>query len=303
MAYWKYELGHDLFNYVDINPELDGSDLGQYVFDKNTQNLSQMFSCEGVKVFTGIGYVVTQAIEHLPSELVPGTYHEEYNPNPETGPKKKVYIGKYDLDSYFSSKEFTKYPDCSHIIIVDWNKKSIQIMMDVIKAVPHVFAGKQITFVHGDIKSPITIRTMREISEQDYKMPITGMYVTNIVNTFTPEDIELFSGLSSENVQLRCDVMNNQYEQLIVNTLGDHEPILIHGAQTLSKLRRQGPEKNEKSTFHAPYGGTARKPKSVHRLRKTKLSTPRFTKSFLSSSRLSSSRPSATRKNRRSRTH
>jgi hypothetical protein len=255
MASWKYEeLGHELFKYVDIDPELDGSDYGQYVFDKNTQKLSQMFSCDGVKVFTGIGYVVTQAIEYIPYKLVAGTYHEDYNPDPERGPKKKVYIGKYDLDNYFSSKEFTKYPDCDHIIIMDWNKKAIQMMMDIILAVPQVFEGKQITFVHGDIKSPITIRTMREISEQDYKLPITSIYLTNIMNTFTPEDIELFSGLSSGNVQLRCDIMNNQYDQLVVNTLGEHEPIYITGEERISS-HRQRPEKNKTHTFLSPYGG------------------------------------------------
>jgi hypothetical protein len=228
-ASWNYEeLGDKLFNYIDIDPSLNGSDLGQIVFDKNTQLLSKMFSCEGVKVYTGIGYVVTQAIQYLPSELVPGTYHEEYNRDPATGPKKKVYIGKYNLDDYFSSKEFTKYPDCTHIIIVDWNKKAIQILMDIIEAVPDVFESKKITIVHGDIKSKRTIRTLSEIAERDYKLPITGMYVTNIVDTFTPKDIALFSELSSENVQLRCDTMRIQgFEQMIVNTVGDHKPIYI----------------------------------------------------------------------------
>jgi hypothetical protein len=252
-ADWNYEeLGHELFKYVDIDPSLNGSDLGQIVFDKNTQNLSQMFSCEGVKVFTGIGYIVTQSIKHLPSELVAGTYHEDYNPNPETGPKKKVYLGKYNLDSYFSSKEFIKYPDCNHIIIVDWNKEAIQIMMDVIEAVPHIFTGKQITFVHGDIKSPTTIRIMREIAK-DYKLPITGIYLTNIVDTFTSEDIALFSELSSENVQLRCDTMRPPgFEQMIVNTVGDHEPIYIRN-DVLERASYTPHQRHERRP--SPYGG------------------------------------------------
>ena len=315
-ASWSYkELEHDLFKYVDIDPSLNGSDLGQIVFDKNTQMLSQVFSCEGVKIFTGIGYVVTQAIEHLPSELVPGTYHPEYNPNPATGPKKKIYIGKYKLDDYFSSREFTKYPDCTHIIIVDWNKKSIQMIMDIIESVPHIFAGKHITIVHGDIKSPITIRIMREIAERDYSLPITGIYVTNIVDTFTPEDIALFSELSSGNVQLRCDTMRTQgFEQMIVNTVGDHEPIYITNTPERALLRQQRAERTERNTLPAPYGGTRKtkrsKTKSFHKLyakcmlynrlkHKTKLSTPRFTISSASSP----SRPSTTRKYRRGRTH
>jgi hypothetical protein len=327
MTSWKYEdLGHDYFNYVDIAPELDGSDYGQYVFDKNTQKLSHLFSCDGVKVYTGIGYVVTQAIKDLPFELVAGTYHKDYNPDPETGPKKKVYIGKYELDKYFSTKEFTKYPDCNHIIITDWNKKAIQMMMDIIVTVPHMFEGKQITIVHGNIKSPISIRTMREIAERDYKLPITSIYVTNIVNTFIAEDIELFAGLSSVNVQLRCDTMNPQYDQLIVNTVGDHEPIYVTdtdasiGAEHVSPKLRQRPEKRDETRISpAPYGGAARKTKRTyrkksfhklyakcmlyHRLKsKKKLSTPRFTISSVSS-RLSASRTSASRKYGRGRTH
>ena len=273
-AGWNYEeLEHTLFKYVDTDPTLNGTDLGQIVFDKNTQLLSQMFSCEGVKVFTGIGYVVTQSIEYLPSQLVLGTYHPEYNPDPATGPKKKLYIGKYKLDDYFSGREFTKYPDCPHIIIVDWNKKAIQMIMDIIESVPDVFAGKQITIVHGDIKNPTTIRTMREIAEKDYRLPITGIYVTNIVDTFTPEDIALFSELSSENVQLRCDTMRTQgFEQMIVNTVGDHEPIYINnsGAEVVSErtspnLRRK---EAERRTFPTPYGGrkTKRFKKSKRKL-------------------------------------
>ena len=270
-ASWNYEdIEHDLFKYVDIDPQLDGSDYGQLVFDKNTKKVSQMFSSEGVKVFTGIGYIVTQAIDHLPSELVAGTFHEEYNPDPENGPKKKVYIGKYKLDDYFPIKEFTKYPYCTHIIIIDWNKKAIRMMMDIIEAVPDVFAGKQIIFVHGDIKSPITIRTMREIAEQEYELPITEMYVTNIMTSFTPEDIELFSGLSSENVQLRCDTLNEQYDQLIVNTVGNHEPITIHESafHTSGGARKSKRNKKyRKKSFHRLYGNCI----LYHRLkRKTK---------------------------------
>jgi hypothetical protein len=307
-AGWKYEeLEHNLFKYVDSDPTLNGEDLGQIVFDKNTQLLSQMFSCEGVKVFTGIGYVVTQSIQHLPSELVPGTYHPDYNPNPATGPKKKVYIGKYKLDDYFSGREFIKYPDCTHIIIVDWNKQAIQMIMDIIEAVPDVFADKQITIVHGDIKNPTTIRTMREIAERDYKLPITGIYVTNIVDTFTPEDIALFSELSSENVQLRCDTMRTHgFEQMIVNTVGNHKPIYVNNtAATQRSLHRaERAERAERPVSPSPYGGRkTKRAKKCHLKRKnTNLSTPRFTIS-LSSSRLSTFRASTTRKNRRSRTH
>jgi hypothetical protein len=147
------------------------------------------------------------------------------------------------------------------------------MIMDIIESVPDVFAGKKITIVHGDIKNPTTIRTMREISEKDYRLPITGIYVTNIVDTFTPEDIALFSELSSENVQLRCDTMRTQgFEQMIVNTVGDHEPIYINnsGAEVVSErtspnLRRK---EAERRTFPTPYGGrkTKRFKKSKRKL-------------------------------------
>jgi hypothetical protein len=157
-------------------------------------------------------------------------------------------------------------------------------------------------------------------------LPITSIYVTNIVNTFIAEDIELFAGLSSVNVQLRCDTMNPQYDQLIVNTVGDHEPIYVTdtdasiGAEHVSPKLRQRPEKRDETRISpAPYGGAARKTKRTyrkksfhklyakcmlyHRLKsKKKLSTPRFTISSVSS-RLSASRTSASRKYGRGRTH
>ena len=73
--------------FYDLQPELNGTDYGQYLFDSSTEQLS--FDCDGVKVYTGIGYVFTQAREHLPFSMVPGTYHEDYNPDPEMVQKEK----------------------------------------------------------------------------------------------------------------------------------------------------------------------------------------------------------------------
>ena len=221
-------------NFIDLHPELDGTDYGQIVFNRSTEKLS--FTCEGVKVFTGIGYVFTQAREHLPFSMVPGTYHELYNPDPETGPKRKLYLDKYDFESYFSSKTFTKYPDCDHIIICDWNRKTIDMILAILHGAPEVFRDKKITVIHGDIKSPETIHLMRQLAEEDGKN-ITTVYFTNIFNVFEREDVQLYKSLSKSDVLLICDDMDGTQITAHTNT----------GGKTKRRFRKRS--KRRKFTF------------------------------------------------------
>jgi hypothetical protein len=196
-------------NFIDLNPELDGTHKGQTIFSDLTKRLS--FTSEGVKVFTGIGYVFTQARDHLPFTMVPGSYHTKYNPHPETGPLRKLYLGNYDFDSYFSTKEFTKYPDCSHIIICDWNRSSIEMILAILHGAPDVFRDKKITVIHGDITATETIRTMKEVADS-YEEDITTIYFTNIFNDFDPEIISLYRPLSKKDILLICDHGDLQLE-------------------------------------------------------------------------------------------
>jgi hypothetical protein len=136
--------------------------------------------------------------------MVPGTYHELYNPDPETGPKRKLYLDKYDFESYFSTKEFTKYPDCSHIIICDWNRSSIEMILAILHGALDVFRDKKITVIHGDITATETIRTMKEVADS-YGEDITTIYFTNIFNDFDPEIISLYRPLSKKDILLICD--------------------------------------------------------------------------------------------------
>ncbi len=199
----------------DLNPMLNGGNLGQIVFDTYTKQLK--FAKDGIKVFTGIGYVVSQAIDVLPFVMKEGSYHPIYNTDPATGDKKKLYLGKYNLDSYFSTKEYVKYPDCNHIIIFDWNMEAIQMITDILMAVPDVFRDKRISIIHGDIKSQDTINKMLEIS-REYGLPINTIYFTNIFNSFEPEHVQFYKQLSSSNITLICDPMYHD-RQIYVNTM------------------------------------------------------------------------------------
>lgn len=207
---------HDapVIQFVDIDPTLNGSDYGQHVFDRYTQKLPA-FDTHSMQVFTGIGYVFTQAKDVLPFDMVEGSYHEIYNPDPAHGPKQKLYMGKYALEDYFATKdpsatkEFTKYPTCKHVIICDWNKRSIQMILDILEAAPRAFTGQTITVVHGNILLETTIATLREISETQ-RIPISAVYLTNIVNGFTPELINLFKPISASDVVLICDDMGDE---------------------------------------------------------------------------------------------
>jgi hypothetical protein len=142
--------------------------------------------------------------------MVPGTYHELYNPDPETGPKRKLYLDKYDFESYFSTKTFTKYPDCDHIIICDWNQSSIKMILDIVEGAPEAFKGKQITVIHGDITAEETIHTMKAVAD-GYGQNITTIYFTNIFNDFEPEIISLYRPLSTKDILLICDHGDKQH--------------------------------------------------------------------------------------------
>lgn len=203
--------------FIDVDPSLNGSDYGQLVFDEYTQRLPR-FDPRSMQVFTGIGYVFTQARQYLPFDMVPGTYHELYNPDPLHGPKTKLYLGKYAFENYFSTKEFTPYPPCNNIIICDWNQQSIQMILDILEAAPQAFIGKRITVVHGNILEPQTINVFRDISVK-MQIPISAVYFTNIVNEFTPELVELFRPISPFDVTLICDMMDREKTQRMVHTM------------------------------------------------------------------------------------
>lgn len=198
----------NIMNFIDLNSELHGTDKGQVIFDSLTKRLS--FPPGGVKVFTGIGYVFTQARDYLPFSMVPGTKHELYNPDPETGKKRKLYLDKYDFDSYFATKEFKKYPDCDHIIICDWNRSSIEMILAILEGAPEAFRGKQITVIHGDITAKETIDKMKEIAD-GYEQNINTIYFTNIFNDFNEEIISLYRRLSKKDILLICDHANLQH--------------------------------------------------------------------------------------------
>lgn len=200
---------------IDVDPSLNGSDYGQLVFDEYTKKLP-LFDTDSMQVFTGIGYVFTQAREFLPFDMVPGNYHEIYNPDPPNGPKTKLYIGKYAFENYFATKDFSKYPPCNNIIICDWNQHSIQMIIDILKTAPQAFEGKRITVVHGDILKPSTIDVFRDISKK-MQIPISAVYVTNIVNNVDTL-LPLFRNISPSDVTLICDTMDKDKTQLVVHT-------------------------------------------------------------------------------------
>lgn len=220
-------------NFIDLNPELNGTDKSQAIFSSLTERLS--FTCEGVKVFTGIGYVFTQARDHLPFSMVNGSYHAEYNPDPEIGPKRKLYLDQYDFESYFSTKTFTKYPDCDHIIICDWNRSSIKMILAILEGAPEAFRGKQITVIHGDITAPETIRTMKEVAD-GYGQNITTIYFTNIFNDFEHETISLYRKLSKEDILLICDHGDKQHE---AHTRSDKHASHKTGGRKTKRRRRR----------------------------------------------------------------
>ena len=209
---------HDepIINFEDVNDKLDGTDFGQLVFDTCTRQLPA-FDIHSMQVFTGIGYVFTQAKDVLPFIMVDGPYHERYNRDPPNGPKIKMYLGKYLLEEYFATKEFIKYPPCKHVVICDWNKHSIQMILDILKAAPRAFEGQTITVVHGDILNASTLDVIRGISDTQ-RTPISAVYVTNIVNNFTPELIDLFRPISASDVVLICDTMDMSHTQLQFHT-------------------------------------------------------------------------------------
>lgn len=193
------------YKYIDLDESLNGDNKGQIVFSKNTARLN--FGCTGTKVFTGIGYVVTQAKDQIDekSKLRPGPL-EKYNPHPETGPKLSYFLDKHVIAEYFDDTLFTKYPNCKDIIICDWNKESINLIRDVLDACPNSFSSKNITVIHADITNPCTIAAMKQISE-NAGQPINTVYFTNIHNSFTPNLLSLYSGLSDYRVDLFCDEM------------------------------------------------------------------------------------------------
>lgn len=200
---------------IDVDPTLNGPDFGQLVFDVYTKQLPR-FDVESIQVFTGIGYVFTQAKDFLPYDMVPGTYHAQYNPDPTVGPKKKLYLGEYAFEDYFATKEFTPYPPCNNIIICDWNLNSINMILKILHAVPHVFQGKRITVVHGNILEHNTIETLRYISVK-MQRPISAVYVTNIVNDANLL-LPLFRDISPFDATLICDTMNRTNIQHVVHT-------------------------------------------------------------------------------------
>jgi hypothetical protein len=216
MAALNSVLDAPVIDFVDIEPELNGSDFGQLVFDTCTRQLPR-FDTRSMQVFTGIGYVCTQARDYLDVTLEKGPYHEVYNPDPPNGPKKKMYLGKYAFEDYFATKEFIKYPKCKHVVICDWNKRSIQMILDILEAAPRAFEGQTITVVHGDILKESTLEVIRRISDKQ-RTPISAVYVTNIVNKFTPELIDLFRPISASDVVLICDTMDRSHTQLQFHT-------------------------------------------------------------------------------------
>ena len=116
-------------------------------------------------------------------------------------------------------KTFTKYPDCDHIIICDWNRKTIDMILAILHGAPEVFRDKKITVIHGDIKSPETIHLMRQLAEEDGKN-ITTVYFTNIFNVFEREDVQLYKSLSKSDVLLICDDMDGTQITAHTNTGG-----------------------------------------------------------------------------------
>jgi hypothetical protein len=248
------------FHYIEVDSRLNGPDFGQIIFDTYTSQLPA-FDVEHTQIFTGIGYVFTQARDSLPFVEVRGTYHPEYNPHPEKSSAiRKLYLSSYDFDIHFPQKRFVKYPECKNIIICDWNQESCKQIQAIIHAAPDAFRGKRIFLVHCNIRDPASIDVIRRTVEEYGLPPIDTIYFTNIFNRFTPEDIALYQGLSDSNINLLCDPLGEPDKpQLSVMTKGEPQ---------LSVMTEGGHRKRRRRTKRRIY---RRKPKAAQITRQYRL--------------------------------